>query len=178
MTPDAAFGSLTNHGISAAAAHVFSDSPHDSCDLTLRGIREVPSSDANFDASPRRLRPRHAVFGGNGYVQALCSIERIKTFLLDGAAVVILIFPNDAYQNMGPHAHPATPRPFRVEDVSRGTITHAVCVIGFLESEKSFVIQDSRGVEFALQGQWLLPYEAVLSPFVHDSIYGIYSLPS
>lgn len=176
MTPGDAFGSLGNYGIASAAAHVFRNFPHTSCDLNLLGIRETPCPEAEADAVPRKLLMRLR-FGGSGYVEALRSTEGMKQFLLDQAPVVIVIFPNTAYHEMGPDSHATLPRPFKLAEHTPGSSAHAVCVIGFLESERCFVVQDSHGVEFGAQGQWLLPYEAAESNFLDSSIFGIYSAP-
>lgn len=41
---------------------------------------------------------------------------------------------------------------------------HAVAVLGYSDAEASFIIQDSRGPDWAQGGQWWLPYSILASP--------------
>lgn len=46
---------------------------------------------------------------------------------------------------------------------------HAVCVVGFNNKQRVFYVQDSRGLEFAYQGCWLLGYSVLQTTRVHES---------
>jgi hypothetical protein len=41
---------------------------------------------------------------------------------------------------------------------------HAVAVLGYSNAEASFIVQDSRGKQWAQGGQWWLPFSVVASP--------------
>jgi hypothetical protein len=43
---------------------------------------------------------------------------------------------------------------------------HVAAVIGYRDAESAFIVQDSRGTSFGLQGQWFLPYDFCTSPFL------------
>lgn len=45
-------------------------------------------------------------------------------------------------------------------------IGHAVAAIGYSDADAVFVMQDSRGTGFGLDGQWFLPYALATSPFI------------
>ena len=174
MTDFDAFTAIRKFGMASFAAHVFRDGERGSCPLTLAGIQEDPLPSAETDGAKRQFESRHHN-SGFGYSKKLFASEnQIKEFLHQGVAAVAIIYTNPAYWNMAVTDNQPAPRPYRLENTDSASIpSHAVCIIGCIESDSCFVVQDSRGVSFGCEGQWLLPYTAVTG-FV-QAVFGIYS---
>jgi C1A family cysteine protease len=45
--------------------------------------------------------------------------------------------------------------------------SHAVAILGYRDSEHAFIVQDSRGPDWFLGGQWWMPYAFAESGFVY-----------
>jgi hypothetical protein len=43
---------------------------------------------------------------------------------------------------------------------------HVAAVIGYNDANREFIVQDSRGPSFGIDGQWFLPYDFCTSPFL------------
>ena len=45
--------------------------------------------------------------------------------------------------------------------------SHAVAILGYDDAEQAFIVQDSRGLDWFIGGQWWMPYSFAESGFVY-----------
>lgn len=116
---------------------------------------------ARQEGLSRRLE-QNMQWNGPGIYRILETIpsREVRRWLMLGVPSIIIIKPCPAYRNFKiPRARNIdfllTPEP-PFEDLA-----HAVCVIGYLPSQQAFIVQDSRGIGFGAEGQWLLPENAL-----------------
>ena len=119
-----------------------------------------PDPDAEADARRRRTL---ADADGNRTFRRLPGANRPaewRAALAQKLPVLIRLWLNNGYRALEQnHDNPTW------TDTTQGDRNHAVVVIGHEPAQLRFVVQDSRGSDFALQGQWFLPEaQAVLGP--------------
>lgn len=127
---------------------------------TKDGAKTPPDEQAVADA-----RVRSMPFDNNrevGSFTLLSDDNRVnewKRTLLGNRPILIGLYQTDQYgckmARLQGNLNPAQP--------------HAVAVFGYRESERSFIVQDSKGSEFAIGGQWWLPYNMVESSVVEQA---------
>lgn len=130
-----------------------------------QGVAEEPSSAARADALGRRLPPI-SVFPPVSRIELLSDRNRAidwKRALLTGKPIIAGIdLPSDYSKSMRRAS----------ADGGRLGPSHAVAILGYRDSEQAFIVQDSRGPEWFIGGQWWMPYAFAESGFV----YRAYSL--
>ncbi len=169
MTAETALDTLRQKGIASQQTHEFP--------ITVAGIAAAPSATAEIDAEQRRLKlaPPRGVSDGYVPVYSMPFRSRIRQFLEDGAAVVAMIYTNAAYWRMSAKLNPNDPSQDKLTDADNlSSQIHVVCILGLIDTESCFVVQDSHGFTFGRSGQWLLPYEFV-DTYLLQSVYGFYS---
>jgi hypothetical protein len=124
------------------------------------GIAAAPSTAARADALTRSLPPvsilppvyRIELLGDQNRVQEW------KKALLTGRPIVAAIDLPAAYGKTMVRA---------ATDGGRLGPSHAVAILGYRDSEQAFIVQDSRGPDWFLGGQWWMPYGFAESGFVY-----------
>lgn len=128
--------------------------------FTEEGLQLPPGDDALSDARSRRLS-----FDSNREVAGFAPLsdnDRVngwKKAVLEKRPILVGLYLTDKYG-------PSMKRLKGEWDAGR---PHAVPVLGYRESERAFLVQDSQGSEFALGGQWWLPYDFVESEGVEQA---------
>jgi hypothetical protein len=126
------------------------------------GVSAPPSPDARADAVRRRLEPP-STFPPVSRMELLSDYSREqswKTALLTGSPILAGIdLPTDYDPKM------------RKASSTAGRLgrSHAVAVIGYDDAEHSFIVQDSRGPDWFIGGQWWMPYSFAASGFVYKA---------
>lgn len=145
---------MLTKGVCAFERHPF--------DITRPNVSTGPDDDAVQDGIARKPMDRSS--GTLLWRSVLRSDpERFwKRFLSAGAPIIIGIQPNASYLALDAQ-HPKLTN----IDATNGRTGHAAAIIGFRDSESSFIVQDSRrGTDFGAGGQWFLPYSMATLPFV------------
>lgn len=128
---------------------------------TVGNAAIAPTSAARTDGQARRL-PFNAAIGVPRF-RRLSDVSREvewKKALLTGKPIVAGFAVVDGY---GPAMR-------RLDMPAKQTGTgHAVAVLGYRDSERAFIVQDSRGEDFALGGQWWMSYAFASSAFVQEA---------
>jgi hypothetical protein len=88
-----------------------------------------------------------------------------RRHLAAGFPLLFAFFPNELYFKLSP-AQPV----LKNNGPPRSGTGHAAAVIGFDDGESAFIVQDSRGTGFGIQGQWFLPYDLATSEFIDQAI--------
>lgn len=148
VTPAQARGALLQKGMCALERHPF--------EISKPNVARQPDAQAVEDGRKRRPIDR-----ASGTLLWKPAGTNWKRYLSKGFPVVIGIQPNADYMSL--NAQRPTLRNIAGVDTRVG---HAVAVIGYRDSGSCYVVQDSRGPLFGLQGQWFLPYTLATSPFV------------
>lgn len=127
-------------------------------------VAQEPTEEARIDGRSRRpMDPaRGALLWENVPVSG--ADGQWKRRLKKGAPMVAVVCPNPSYRTDA-----ATGGHLLDIDGPYESIRHAIAVIGFSDGESAFLIQDSRGTEFGLKGQWWLPYELARTPFLESA---------
>jgi len=145
---------LIQKGICALARHPFG--------ISASNVEQEPDADAVRDGVARRPIDRAA---GTLLWRSVMSTDpgrSWKRFLSGGMPIVVGMQPNADY--LGLNAQRPT---LRDNGPPYSTVSHAAVVLGYRDSVSSFIVQDSRrGANFGLGGQWFLPYDMAVQPFV------------
>jgi hypothetical protein len=124
------------------------------------GVAAAPSGAARTDALDRRLAPL-SVFPPSSRIELLGDRNRVlewKKSLLTGKPIVAGIDLPAGYGRTMTSAS---------VDLGRLGPSHAVAVLGYRDSEQAFIVQDSRGPDWFVGGQWWMPYSFAESGFVY-----------
>jgi hypothetical protein len=150
-------GALLHKGMCSRRLHDFSIAP--------AHVALEPSLDAVADGMARR--PMDSSSGALLW-QPVSTIDPERAWkrrLAAGSPLLIALQPNPAYFAL------ARERPVLANiDGPYDSTGHAVAAIGYADDDSLFVIQDSRGTGFGLDGQWFLPYALATSPFVVTAV--------
>jgi hypothetical protein len=125
-----------------------------------QGIAEAPSPAARSDALTRRLPPT-SIFPPTSRIVLLGDQNRVqewKMALLTGKPIIAGI---DLPANYSKTMSRAT------TEAGRLGPSHAVVILGYRDSKQAFIVQDSRGTDWFLGGQWWMPYSFAQSGFVY-----------
>jgi len=143
---------LLMSGICAHSEHAFPISP--------ATVGRVPSDAARRDGLLHR--PMDAAAGSLLWkpLPIFLTERSWKRCLSAGFPIVIGLRPNSAYLALD------ASQPTLQTTAGVGEVSHAAVVIGFRDTAAAFVVQDSRGVTFGVEGQWFLPYALCGSPFL------------
>lgn len=141
LSPVVALGLARSVGICLYSLH-----PHG---LSRTGLRARPSSRATRDATDRRLRHvnRRLYRRFDTRPRAL----QMRSVLGRGHPMLLVIWPDSGYRKLADGDDQ-----WRPTQVGRRDLLHAVAVIGYRPDEDRFIVQDSRGSDFARGGQWFL----------------------
>jgi hypothetical protein len=123
------------------------------------GLAAGPSPDAHSDALFRRL-PAISVLPPTSRIVLLGDPNRTqewKKALLTGKPIVAGIDLPAGYSKTMTRATTAD---------GRLGPSHAVVILGYRDSEQAFIVQDSRGPDWFLGGQWWMPFSFAESAFV------------
>ena len=148
LTPAQARSALLQKGMCALERHPF--------EISKPNVARQPDAQAVEDGRKRRPIDR-----SSGTLLWKPAPTNWKRYLGNGFPIVIGIQPNADY--MGLNAQRPMLKTIAGVDMRAG---HAVAVIGYRDLDSCYVVQDSRGPLFGLQGQWFLPYSLATSPFV------------
>lgn len=128
---------------------------------TLEGASQPPVPAAVADGRARRL-PFNAALGVPRFRRLSDQFREMewKKALLTGKPIVAGFSLVDGYG-----------APMRRLDLpaSRTGTGHAVAILGYRDSERAFIVQDSRGEDFGLGGQWWMSYSFAASAFVQEA---------
>jgi hypothetical protein len=138
--------------------------------LCLYRYYPVPFSEAGAKTPPNDTAMRDAFsrampYDNNREVGAFAGlsdnnrVSEWKTALLGNRPIIVGFYMTDQY---GPKMDRLRGDP----DPGR---PHAVPILGYREVERSFLVQDSQGMEFAHGGQWWLPYDIAESTTVEQA---------
>lgn len=127
--------------------------------MDLAGMAAAPSQAARSDALSRRLPPisilppasRIVLLGDQNREQEW------KMALLTGKPIIAGIDLPAGYSKAMTRATTAD---------GRLGPSHAVAILGYRDREQAFIVQDSRGPDWFLGGQWWMPYSFAESSFV------------
>lgn len=136
--------------------------------IDIRGALEKPSEVAIRDAADRKVIAYDANTGAPGYFQTdgADRVSKWRSVLSQGYPVVAGIWLQRSYWlQQGMRKDEAQP--------SQGA--HAVCIVGYDDSDGSFLVMDSRGSGFADGGNWRLSYEVASRNRIIES-WGIRTL--
>jgi len=127
-----------------------------------QGIAEAPSPAAQSDGLTRRL-PRTSTFPPAHRIVLLGDQNREqewKMALLTGKPILAGIDLPANYD-----------KPMRRATTELGRLgpSHAVVILGYNDSEHAFIVQDSRGKDWFIGGQWWMPYSFAQSGFVYQA---------
>jgi hypothetical protein len=125
-----------------------------------KGIAEPPSPAARSDAQDRRLPPI-SIFPPVYQIVLLGDYNRVqewKKALLTGKPILAAVDLPASYGRM-----------MRRAETEGGRLgpCHAVAILGYRDSEQAFIVQDSRGPDWFIGGQWWMPYSFAESGFVY-----------
>jgi hypothetical protein len=153
LTISQAQGTLLQKGICAFALHAHAIEPST--------VVRTPSPEAVFDGL--RRRPIDLESGSLNWtpISAVAGPIVWKRHLASGRPIVIALQPNAAYRALSSRDPILANNSFPYEPIG-----HAAAVIGYQDADRVFVVQDSGGIDSALNGQWFLPYELGTSPFI------------
>lgn len=140
---------LGSAGICLRSLH---DPPYDAV-----GVSSVPSSSAEADGQQRAMPylPNRYVDGYTSIDLTLDPVGECKKVLAQGCPILAGIYLTDNYNTGAPKLDRPGPRT---------GARHVVPILGYRDSEHSFIVQDSHGGDWALGGQWWLPYTCFFSP--------------
>lgn len=130
--------------------------------MNLDGMAVEPVPAARADASRRSLPPL-SVFPPVSRIELLsdqCRELEWKRALLTGKPIVAGI---DLPANYSRSMSRASAQSGRLGP------SHAVLIIGYRDSERAFIVHDSRGPRWFLGGQWWMPYSFAESGFVFQA---------
>ena len=125
--------------------------------IVLSALNVRPSSRATSDGRRRALRR-----AGRRLYRRLGSSDRVGLWrrALDLGHPLFLVIHLDS-------SYDALERGGAAEWIPSGSVAagrmHAVAALGYEDSARRFVVQDSRGPAFGLGGQWYLPYRNCVS---------------
>lgn len=136
--------------------------------INIQGALKKPNQMAMRDAENRKILAYNSNAGAPGYFQA-DGIKRVikwKNAISQGYPVVAGIWLQSSYWlQQGMLEEEAAPH--------QGA--HAVCIVGYDDTEESFLVMDSRGAAFADDGNWSLSYEVASKNRIIES-WGIRTL--
>lgn len=128
----------------------------------------APDSDALTDGLPRR--PLSSPFTGSEFRQ-LPGIHRAWEWIsaLEASLpVLIRIWLNPGYQGL------SRENPEWTDRSNPGRDSHAVVIVGYQAGPRRFVVQDSRGKNRFIEGQWFIPEaQAELGPIEDAYVFGV-----
>jgi hypothetical protein len=152
LTIAQAQGALLRRGMCARALHPFAIAP--------ANVGDEPTDEAVRDGMGRRpIDPESGTLLWKPL--SLAGPLALKRLLAAGIPAVMLFQPNNDYFALKPG------RPVLASNGPPYSATsHAAAVIGYSNADAVFVVQDSRGLSFGVDGQWFLPYDLLASPFV------------
>lgn len=128
--------------------------------FTEEGVNIPPDDRAIADARSRALPfDSNRELSGFGPLSDNDRVNGWKKVVLENRPVLIGLYLTNGYG-------PAMKRLEGERDASR---PHAVPLLGYREGERAFLVQDSQGSDFALGGQWWLPYDVVESDVVEQA---------
>jgi len=147
MEIDQGFRILTSVGICLFSLH---PAPFDDAGVTM-----APSPAAETDGKKRAMPPLPVTYVSpyKAIPLGLDPVNSVKEALAGGKPVLAGIHLTANYGAVK-LMDPGSPTGLR----------HAVAVLGYSDAEASFIIQDSRGRDWAQGGQWWLPYGILASP--------------
>lgn len=153
----AALQAATELGICARALH---DVEYDEAGACTR-----PSDEAREDARKHQLAGydpttrtmRYELITSNRTVSCRTALSR-------GFPVLIALWMTSGYLNLSAE-RPVHARPPAEPSVGG----HAVVAVGYDDQRASFIIEDSRGPNFAQGGSWFLPYDILDSRIVYEA---------
>jgi hypothetical protein len=147
MSLEQGLGTVASTGVSSEILH--------SVLFDLAGVQTKPSAAAIADGETRRLPFNQSLERPQWVPISLNSdpVNSIKRQLAAGFPILAGI-------------HITTTYGANILEVA-GTRTnkrHAVALLGYSDAQTAFIVQDSRGPEFALGGQWWLKYQMLVCP--------------
>jgi hypothetical protein len=153
LTISQAQGALLKKGMCGLAFHNF--------DISRPNVDRQPNSDAVRDGL--RRRPVDLSTGTLFWkpISTIAATRTWKRHLASGAPLLIALQPNHTYLGLN-----ATQPVLTNNDPPYSVTGHAAAVIGYSDADASFIVQDSRGTSFGINGQWFLPYDLCASPFI------------
>lgn len=96
--------------------------------------------------------------------------QRIKETLISGAAVSFGFNVYDSFFGSWSNSTGVMPIPKKTESLQGG---HAISCIGFSDSRKCFLIQNSWGLNWGIKGKFWMPYSFALNPAECDDFWCI-----
>jgi len=127
---------------------------------TPDGARTEPSPEATTDALTRTVPyDNNREVAGFSLLSDDDRITAWKNCLVGGRPILIGLYLTDQYR----------PTMTKLQGNLLPDQPHAVAVLGYRESESSFLVQDSRGPAFGIGGQWWLPYDVVESSVIEQA---------
>lgn len=147
MEIDRGFATLMSAGICLFSLHP--------AQFDATGVAMAPSVDAENDGKKRAM-PLDVVTYVSPYEEIPLGrdpVNSMKDALAGGRPVLAGIHLTTNYRAVK-LMDPGAPNGLR----------HAVAILGYSDAEASFIIQDSRGPNWAQGGQWWLPYNILMSP--------------
>lgn len=130
--------------------------------VTPTGALRKPTTQAIEDAKSRRLVAYDPNSGAAGYytLDGRDRVDRWRQVLSTGLPVVMGFWTQSSYW-LG--------RGLPVPSAEPGQTAHAVCVVGYDDDRQVFNVRDSRGTQFANQGEWDLDYRVAESRQIIES---------
>lgn len=130
--------------------------------IIISGAFDEPSEDAIEDAKERCLLGYDPITGTAGYfgLDGNNRYERWKRSLSLGFPIIAGIWTQSSYW---------AGQGIKTDQAERHQGAHAVCIVGFDDSQGAFNVRDSRGASFATEGEWELSYEVVSSGRIIES---------
>lgn len=151
LSPQSLGGVTLRQALQTAAVTGFCQLALHNKPITIDGALLPPKVAAINDAKRRRLLAYDANTGTAGYFQldGKDRLTRWKNNLSLGFPVIAGIWTQSSYWS-GQGMMVNQPEP------QQGA--HAVCIVGYDDQRNSFFVRDSRGFDFANQGEWELSY--------------------
>jgi hypothetical protein len=133
-------------------------------DMTAEGARDAPSPAAYSDADRRRLVGYDPGRRRMQY-ERLNDVGTVRAALATDFPVIAGFWLTSAYASLTQQNPVHAPPP-----AESSTTGHGVLIMGFDDNMAggAFLVKDSRGLDFANNGTWWLPYEVIESSLVHE----------
>jgi hypothetical protein len=127
------------------------------------GALTAPSSEAHESARERRLALIDPIHETPAYFRVVGASQWV-TALRNRMPLVVGFWVTSSYHAITQDNPVHGPVP-----LEQSTFGHCVAVLGYHESTSRFLVKDSRGQSWGLNGTWWLPYSAVNADLVESA---------
>jgi C1A family cysteine protease len=135
-----------------------------------------PETDWPYDTSKFAEKPPAVAFkdGTKNRVLSYQRVSRVlnqfKGCLASGFPFVFGFTVYDSFESAAVAHSGQAPMPQPGESVVGG---HAVCAVGYDDSKQAFIVRNSWGVDWGMNGYFTLPYQYLLEPNLSDDFWTI-----